>query len=99
MFKVVRVLLLGGMVGKLLGVLRELIFAWLFGTGAVASAFRLAQSAFLIPLHGFVSESINGAFTPKYSAQRETEPHRAAAHRAFCRSRSLGSRTGPRVRC
>ena len=30
MFKVVRVLLLGGMVGKLLGVLRELIFAWLF---------------------------------------------------------------------
>lgn len=79
MFKVVRVLLLGGMVGKLLGVLRELIFAWLFGTGAVASAFRLAQSAFLIPLHGFVSESINGAFTPKYSAQRETEPHRAAA--------------------
>ena len=36
-------------------------------------------SAFLIPLHGFVSESINGAFTPKYSAQRETEPHRAAA--------------------
>jgi len=79
MFKVVRVLLLGGMVGKLLGVLRELIFAWLFGTGAVASAYRLAQSAFLIPLHGFVSESINGAFTPQYAAQRETAPQRASA--------------------
>lgn len=77
MFKMVRVLLLGGMVGKLLGVLRELIFAWLFGTGAVASAYRLAQAAFLIPLHGFVSESINGAFTPQYAAQRETAPQRA----------------------
>jgi putative peptidoglycan lipid II flippase len=79
MFKVVRTLLLGGLVGKVLGVLRELIFAWLFGTGAVASAYRLAQSAFLIPLHGFVSETINSGFTPQYAAQRRTEPHSAAA--------------------
>lgn len=68
MFKLVRVLLIGGLVGKVLGVARELIFAWLFGTGPVASAFRLAQSAFLIPLHGLVSETINGGFTPKYAA-------------------------------
>ena len=79
MFKVVRTLLLGGLLGKVLGVLRELIFAWLFGTGAVASAYRLAQSAFLIPLHGFVSEAINGGFTPQYAKHRNVDPARSAA--------------------
>lgn len=79
MFKVVRTLLVGGLLGKALGVARELVFAWLFGTGAVASAYRLAQSAFLIPLHGFVSETINGGFTPQYAAHRHTEPARAKA--------------------
>lgn len=81
MFKVVRVLLLGGLVGKVLGVARELIFAWLFGTGAIASAFRLAQSAFLIPLHGIVSETINGGFTPKYAAYSAKD--RASAKALF----------------
>lgn len=78
MFKVVRVLLLGGLVGKVLGVARELLFAWLFGTGVVASAFRLAQSALLIPLQGFVSETVNGGFTPSYAAMRQSEPARAS---------------------
>lgn len=79
MFRVVRVLLFGGLVGKLLGLARELIFAWLFGTGAVASAYRLAQSAFLIPLHGIVSETIAGGFTPRYATDRIAAPGRAAA--------------------
>jgi putative peptidoglycan lipid II flippase len=79
MFRVVRTLLFGGFVGKLLGVTRELIFAWLFGTGAVASAYRLAQSAFLIPLHGIFSETIAGGFTPRYATDRIAAPGRAAA--------------------
>ncbi len=79
MFHVVRTLLFGGLVGKLLGLARELIFAWLFGTGAVASAYRLAQSAFLIPLHGIVSETIAGGFTPQYAADRLAAPRRAMA--------------------
>lgn len=79
MFRIVRVLLLGGIVGKVLGIFRELLGAWLFGTGLVAGAFRLSQSAFLIPLHGFVSDAVNGGFTPNFSVWRETHPQRASA--------------------
>jgi len=79
MFSIVRVLLLGGFVGKILGVFRELLGAWLFGTGLIANAFRLSQSAFLIPLHGFVSDAVNGGFTPNFSHWREIDPPKAAA--------------------
>jgi putative peptidoglycan lipid II flippase len=79
MFRSVRVLLFGGIVGKVLGVARELVFAWLFGTGGIAAAFRLAQSAFLIPLQGLVSEAINSAFIPLFAAERVRDRNHAAA--------------------
>lgn len=79
MFVAVRVLILGGLAGKVLGVARELVFAWLFGTGGIAAAWRLAQSAFLIPLQGLVSEAINSAFIPLYAADRKRDPARAGA--------------------
>ncbi|PTT74992.1 virulence factor MviN, partial [Pelomonas sp. HMWF004] len=70
----VKRLLLGGIAGKVLGVLRELVAAWCFGTGLVANAYRLAQAAFLLPLHGFVPDAINGAFTPRYARLRVDDP-------------------------
>lgn len=79
MFSVVRVLVLGGLVGKMLGVLRELLSAWLFGTGLVANSYRLSQSAFLIPLHGFVSDAVNGGFSPRFSVLKSTDPIKARA--------------------
>lgn len=77
----VKRLLFGGIAGKVLGVLRELVAAWCFGTGLVANAYRLAQAAFLLPLHGFVSDAINGAFTPRYARLRADDP--AEAQRLF----------------
>jgi putative peptidoglycan lipid II flippase len=77
----VKRLLFGGLAGKILGVLREVIAAWCFGTGLVASAYRLAQAAFLLPLHGFVSDVVSGAFTPQYARLRVSDPE--AAERLF----------------
>lgn len=81
MRQLVSQLLLGGVAGKLLGVVRELVAAWCFGTGLVANAYRLAQAAFLLPLHGFVSDVVSGAFTPRYARLRADDPE--AAQRLF----------------
>lgn len=70
MFAAVRTLLFGGAAGKVLGVARELLTAALFGTGPIAVAYRLAQAAFLIPLHGFFSETFGAGFTPAYARSR-----------------------------
>lgn len=67
MFAAVRTLLFGGAAGKALGIARELLTAALFGTGPIAVAYRLAQAAFLIPLHGFFSETFGAGFTPAYA--------------------------------
>lgn len=74
-------LLFGGVVGKVLGIARELVAAWCFGTGLVASAYRLSQAAFLLPLHGFVSDVLSGAFTPQYARLRTQDPD--AAQRVY----------------
>lgn len=81
MQRLVSQLLFGGIAGKFLGVLRELVAAWCFGTGLVANAYRLAQAAFLLPLHGFVSDVVSGAFTPQYARLRTQDPD--AAQRLF----------------
>jgi len=83
----VKRLLFGGVAGKALGVLRELVAAWCFGTGLIANAYRLAQAAFLLPLHGFVSDVINGAFTPHYARLRVDDPRRA--HNLFIATQRL----------
>jgi putative peptidoglycan lipid II flippase len=73
MFASVRTLLIGGLVGKLLGVVRELTSASLFGTGLIASAYRLSQAAFVIPLNGLLAESLSSGFTPTYARRRVQE--------------------------
>jgi putative peptidoglycan lipid II flippase len=77
MFRVVRTLMLGGLTGKVLGIARELLSAALFGTGPIAAAYRLAQAAFLIPLHGFLSDAFGAGFTPAYSRIRANEIERS----------------------
>jgi len=46
----------GNGVSKMLGVLREVFFAYTLGTGAVADSFRLALSLVLIPTHFVTGE-------------------------------------------
>jgi putative peptidoglycan lipid II flippase len=70
-FVAARKLLFGGIAGKVLGIARELLSAALFGTGPIAVAYRLAQAAFLIPLHGFLSEAFTAGFTPAYARLRD----------------------------
>jgi putative peptidoglycan lipid II flippase len=77
MFASVRTLLLGGIVGKALGVGRELVSASLFGTGIIATAYRLSQAAFVIPLNGVLSDALTAGFTPTYSRDRAQEPARS----------------------
>jgi putative peptidoglycan lipid II flippase len=77
MFGSARTLLFGGVTGKVLGVLREVLSAALLGTGAVASAFRLSQAAFFIPIQGFLSDSLSSGFTPQYAQERAAHVARA----------------------
>jgi putative peptidoglycan lipid II flippase len=79
MFGAVRTLLVGGVVGKALGIVRELVSAALLGTGPIASAYRLSQAGFLIPLHGFVSDALGAGFTPTYALERGAQRSRRGA--------------------
>lgn len=79
MFRIARTLMLGGLSGKALGVARELLTAALFGTGPVAAAYRLAQAAFLIPLHGFLSDAFSAGFTPAYARSLKHDGTQARA--------------------
>jgi putative peptidoglycan lipid II flippase len=67
----------GGMLGKLLGILRELALAASFGTGAAAGAYRGALTATLIPTHFFSSDTLNAGFIPLCSRYLREDPRRA----------------------
>ncbi|HEX7908861.1 MAG TPA: lipid II flippase MurJ [Paraburkholderia sp.] len=54
----------GGLVGKIAGVGRELLVASLYGTGSIASAYRLAQAGILIPINFFTADMLNAAVIP-----------------------------------
>jgi len=65
----------GGVLGKALGILREIALAASFGTGASAAAFRAAQTATILPTHFFSSDALNAAFIPLFARYlRESEP-------------------------
>ncbi len=79
MFGAARTLLFGGLTGKVLGMVREFVTAALFGTGPIAVAYRLAQAAFLIPLHGFLSDAFGAGFTPEFARSRNGSSERGRA--------------------
>jgi putative peptidoglycan lipid II flippase len=66
-FKAAFTLFSGGLIGKLFGVMRELLLAALFGTTSVVGAFRISQTATLIPVNFFTTDSLNAGFIPLYS--------------------------------
>lgn len=81
MFKATISLISGGLLGKLLGVTRELLLASLFGTTAPVGAYRMAQTATLIPVQFFTADSLNAGFIPLYI--RYARQDTAKAQRLF----------------
>lgn len=77
MFKAAGALFSGGLLGKLLGVGRELLLAALFGTTAPVGAYRIAQTATLIPINFFTSDSLNAGFIPLYTRYKKEDPTKA----------------------
>ncbi|PRY11419.1 lipid II flippase MurJ [Kineococcus rhizosphaerae] len=75
MRQAVRRLVLGGLVGKLLGLLREVLLAAAYGTGAPVTATRVAQTATLSPVDLFTADVLTAGFLPLH---RGLDPARAA---------------------
>ena len=79
MLRIASRLLLGGILGKCLGILREVLIALYYGTGLSAAAFRAAQAAVLIPINLLASESLTGTFVPTASRLWRTNQKDACA--------------------
>ncbi len=77
MLKSVMTLFTGNLIGKVVGFLREIIFAGLYGVTAPVGAFRMAQSATLIPVNFFTSDCLNAGFIPLYSRYKKNDPAKA----------------------
>lgn len=54
----------GGLLGKVLGLLRESVLAYYFGASDVTAASRVANTAVLNPLNLLTADTLSGAFLP-----------------------------------
>ncbi|MGW8429546.1 lipid II flippase MurJ [Curtobacterium citreum] len=72
-------LLVGGLVGKLSGVVRELALAAVYGTSATVAALRVAQTGTLIPLNLLTTDALTSGFLPIYGRLRARSDADAAA--------------------
>ena len=79
MTKIFLRLLLGGITGKILGVVREVLLAAMFGAGRVVAANRIALSATLIPINFFTADALTAGFLPLYVQYRQERPTMAMA--------------------
>lgn len=61
----------GGLLGKLLGVVRELALASLYGTSALTAAFRIAQTSTLVPVNLVTGDALNSGFLPLQARQNK----------------------------
>lgn len=76
-------LVLGGIAGKILGLLREVLLAALFGAGRVVAANRIALTATLVPINFFTADALTAGFLPLYVQYRQERPAMARTlHRA-----------------
>lgn len=71
----------GSLLGKVVGVVRELLLATLFGTSALVGAYRIAQTATLIPVQFFAADTLNAGFIPLYT--RYAKQDKAKANTLF----------------
>jgi len=59
-------LFLGSVISKGLGLVREVITAAFFGTGAVVASFRIALTGLLVPINFLTTDALNYAFIPLF---------------------------------
>lgn len=71
MFKKTLTLFWSGFFGKLIGVVREVLFASFFGTTAIADAYRAVFTTTISFSHLFTSEALNAAFIPQFRLASE----------------------------
>lgn len=68
------IIVLGNAASKVLGVVREILFAAWFGTGEIASAFRVAQTGYLLPTQALVGDALSAGLLPLYRQYSVNEP-------------------------
>ncbi|MGB4147032.1 MAG: lipid II flippase MurJ, partial [Acetomicrobium sp.] len=79
MFRAFLVLSSGSVIGKFIGFLREILMAALFGTGTYVAAYRVAQTAMLMPIEYFLTNSLEAGFVPLYVRYAKEDPKKARA--------------------
>ncbi|MFB7884619.1 lipid II flippase MurJ [Microbacterium sp. NPDC056057] len=57
----------GNLFGKIIGAVRELILAALFGTSTPVAAFRIASTATFVPVNLFTADALSIGFLPNHS--------------------------------
>ena len=70
-FNRVLTLTLGNLLSKGIGLLRDMFFAAWFGTGDVAAAYRIAQTAYLLPTNALIGDSLSAGLLPLYREHRQ----------------------------
>ncbi|MGY2745227.1 murein biosynthesis integral membrane protein MurJ [Arthrobacter sp. UYCu723] len=73
------ILAAGSLVGKVVALVREVVFAGAFGTGSIASGFRVAQTASIVPANLVSGDLLSAAFAPNYAREAQLNPSRAKA--------------------
>lgn len=67
----------GGLLGKAVAVVRELLLAAAYGTSSVTAAFRIAQTTTLVPLTLLTGDVLSSGFLPLYARTRGESRERA----------------------
>jgi len=73
MRKAIFLLFFGGLFGKALGFVRELLLATYFGTSVIIDTYRAAFVGIFIPMNFFTSDALNAGFIPLYRRYREED--------------------------
>lgn len=66
-------LFVGNFLSKGIGFLREILFSAWFGTGETATAFRIAQTAYLLPVQALVGDTLSAGMVPLYKKLNNDE--------------------------
>lgn len=78
MLKGIFALFSGNLFAKIVGVGREVLLSYLYGTGAVLGAFRVSQSAALVSVNFFTSDTLNSGFIPLYKEYKSSSEEEAS---------------------
>lgn len=69
------VLFVGTIFSKAAGFFREILFSAYFGTGETATAFKIAQTAYLLPVQALVGDTLSAGLLPLYNKFEFSKNH------------------------